>query len=424
MPDSPGVCAAQGILNPIINYVDCHIEENLNSSQEKVNERITEFNTRLLRQRVAEDFQDEDENIIDNSGLTTEQKKACFSKYGGYSSHETGDKNWSNDSDKNPDSTKTPHSFYSDTEGDAKNLNGVPCDTRETKKDYENLPLPKHVTDDPSILGPNPRGISFLSSFPGSLFNAFGLCFKDDSELDLLRMCLFSTSVPLTTLSFSFFFFTILIGVLIDIPARIFSVLLTIFMFICQHLYTSVKELWADFTARKIRKRQLFGSPQNLRNWILDPFLTQSREEVRKHWLKLNRKVIKPDGIVGSNPKKKVIIDHLVGHHTQDKASEQLETDLIEDRPHLKITLPNGEDVLALIDTGATSSVIHPELLRRLNNTHPVPLIKKTYGVSGIIQGAASQGDSVALVNFTINQKTTLTRVPRLVLDNHWSKPD
>ena len=215
-------------------------------------------------------------------------------------------------------------------------------------------------------------------------------------------------------MSLSFFLLTILIGELLQAPMAFITAL---WGFTVYSIKSTLGSLYQDFKTfgqkRKYRK-QLTRSKTHLKIWMdkhtNDPPDLGSSFPLPPKVGTNGLKIIKPEGPVAHNPKKKQVLIEKI------KISE-VSCKLIENRPFIPVLLSGEIEHLALMDSGAQSSSISPRLLEKIEKFTILPREKRPYKVTGIIQGASSEGDEVVILSFKIASGYEVRNIPCIVLD-------
>ena len=364
--------------------------------------------------------------------------------------------------------------FYKSSASDIRNRNNPPQLNKKLIDDFNNLPWQASI-EEPFELGPPFKGCNYLNQFPGSLFNTFGRVFLDDSEIELYIHCLKKS--PIVTYSLLLFVLTlfVILGHMANIPSFITSLLVGLVLLFMYLIPITYKELWSDIKNKLDRKRHFFWASDGFKAWLLYPTLQSDRAAVRKHFIDLGLNVPpteKPPSLNNTphqepfdlfelpdveqmiekdispfqaNIQTNVVdlcltqgislnitpnslkdfetesqIEEIKSNSypkNQTEINNSTRTLLIDDRPFLDITLPNGTVIRGMLDTGSTSCCIHPRVYNNLIKTHAVPLINTRCKITGVVPGASTENEKVALVTLKIGDKT-YSKVPSIVHDS------
>ena len=94
---------------------------------------------------------------------------------------------------------------------------------------------------------------------------------------------------------------------------------------------------------------------------------------------------------------------------------------VVEERPHLLVTLGDGKQRMALFDTGATSCCIHPKILEELEEmVVPLRIENRKMSIEGVIEGSRSPTTKVAYLDLLFEDGVKVKEVPFIVMDNRY----
>ena len=93
--------------------------------------------------------------------------------------------------------------------------------------------------------------------------------------------------------------------------------------------------------------------------------------------------------------------------------------DLIDERPHIQITLPDNVPRMALFDTGATSCSISREVLKQVEKYVPIPRASNNgdFTLQGVIPGATIPITDIVYMTFALQNGHLIRNVPMVVID-------
>jgi hypothetical protein len=94
--------------------------------------------------------------------------------------------------------------------------------------------------------------------------------------------------------------------------------------------------------------------------------------------------------------------------------------DLIDDRPHIQITLPDNIPRMALFDTGASSCSISREVLRQVEKVVPVARAETNHNftLQGVIPGITIPVTEIVYLPIALQNGHVIHSVPMVVIDH------
>ena len=263
-----------------------------------------------------------------------------------------------------------------------------------------------------------------IQTFPWTLQLLLpNLLFYQDSDISLLRETL-SFEFWVNLISILFFGMMTFIGFLIETPINTLSfAMMIIFYNIKTLIHIGVKD-WGFFRQRQKQIHCLEAASPHLRNWLLNPFENEKRQNIRKHFLQAGSlkerfKQRKPESKKASTKPKTHSIRPI--RKTEDELKPTISQTIVkfvDERPYITASLQNGQKIMCLVDSGATSSAIRPHLIEKLQETHPVPRVKKCFSLQGVIPGVTANGKDVALITLTLENGYELKNIPFIVHDS------
>jgi len=97
--------------------------------------------------------------------------------------------------------------------------------------------------------------------------------------------------------------------------------------------------------------------------------------------------------------------------------SEARVVKVIDERPYIYVTLPNGDKKLALYDTGAICCCVKPSVFEQLQQNSLISWEPANFNVSGIVPGATEQTNKIAYIDIQLETGYTLKNIPFIVYD-------
>ena len=240
---------------------------------------------------------------------------------------------------------------------------------------------------------------------------------EEGVNIDLMQES-FSTCSLKGLLGLAFFAMTVIIGELLQAPMAFLTALWGFALFNLTHAAKSVFNDFNIFRKKRKYRQQLFQAKPDLQLWIskhtndkpdIQPWQSLTEQGLGNPRLQ-GLKIQKPDGVISHNPRKKrILVEKLDMSKTECK--------LIDDRPYLPIRLAGGLEIMALVDTGASSTSIRPSLVEKLEKITPVARVKKDYEITGVVPGATTSGDEYALISFKVSTGYEIHNTPMIIAD-------
>ena len=213
-----------------------------------------------------------------------------------------------------------------------------------------------------------------------------------------------------------------------------FSLLAFLFwgiQYLVQILYSNLKTFYDSFTSALVEKRRrpltnnqmqskfkLGFNPRKVgpRPPNIPPNLLQQSPQViyasPLEAFSLNH----PEGSLRLNPKVKRTLKT-----QRAKISEAKVVGLLDQRPYIKITLPDNRTYNALFDTGSSCCCISPVLLKELQKTCYVPIGDSNFVLQGVVPDSSSNITQTAFIDIALENGHIVHQVPFMV---HHSSSD
>jgi hypothetical protein len=248
--------------------------------------------------------------------------------------------------------------------------------------------------------------------------------FYDEEEVKMFKECM-SFETILHIIGFNFLFILTIFGLIVEAGTYTLTVsIVTTYQFIF-NIFLKLKGDWTCFKQKRYEHRRIISlrnamslKQQKHERHSSDPFtIHQNRINPFKGFVVPPLRGVQllrpgPARVSYSAPRK-LVIDKVRISEARVEVSDQ--------RPFVKIILPDGIARSALYDTGSTSCTISPKLLKELQKTTYIPIEERDFSLKGVIPGVTSTIRSVAYLDIKLETGYSIKNVPFMVVDSNFS---